>query len=524
MFTLFFGGDTFAPNRKVKRSLHRLWQKDESSQELVTLQQFLQASMIEAFGQLADALSQFECVVGFEPMNEPHRGFINLYSPYKWNPMSDLFLYDCPSFLEAVALGDGHSQRIDVYTPTWPIPSFRFRTRRVKPQVRAWQSSVKCIWREHGVWEWDAKKKKPIVLRPQHFNLDPVSGKPYDFYRQSFYPFVHRFATRVQVNRPDWFIPVGPIPNEFYPEWDPSQRPPNLVAGPHFYDLFSLVHKSHGTMTMDVQGITMKKPIWKWMYFGHDAAKKNYTQQIRNIVDSVYRNIGEIPCLIGEVGICMDLNLGEAFKSGNFYWQHHQMDALLTSLESNLVSFALWNFNPYNNDQYGDGWNGENFSFISQSAIDPSSPFSQPRILSAILRPHARRISGIPCRSTYDSNTSTFEFEYNNPESTNDDPKSINFLTNITEIFLPATRFPVDKIHVVVSDGSFLHDESSQILTWEHSNAEPGARHSIKIVSAVRLQAPKPPRTGSVFWLGVLLFGVLTGMLAIRLVQEHGPK
>jgi hypothetical protein len=66
MFTLFFAGDTFAPNRKVKRNLHRQWAQEENGEELIGLQEFLQGSMIEAFGQLADSLSRFNCVIGFE--------------------------------------------------------------------------------------------------------------------------------------------------------------------------------------------------------------------------------------------------------------------------------------------------------------------------------------------------------------------------------------------------------------------------------------------------------------------------
>ncbi|WAQ92982.1 hypothetical protein PtA15_18A37 [Puccinia triticina] len=516
MFTLFFAGDTFAPNRKVKRNLHRQWAEETTGEELITLQQFLQGSMVEAFGQLADSLSSFECVIGFEPMNEPHRGFINLYSPYQWNPMTDLFIRDCPSFLEAVALGDGHSQRIDVYTPTWPIPSFRFHTRRITPHVRAWQSSVECIWKEHGVWRWDEKRRKPIVLKPKHFNLDPATGKPFDFYSQALYPFVSRFAARVQSHRHEWIIPVGPIPNEFYPKWDRSQRPQNLVAGPHFYDLFSLVHKSHGTLTMDVQGICMNKPIWKWMHFGHVAARKNYTEQIKNIVDSVYKNIGEIPCMIGELGICMDLNNGESFKTGNFYWQHHQVNALLAACESNMVSFVLWNFNPYNTDEYGDGWNGENFSFISQSEGDGSSPHSQARILSAIVRPSAQKVAGIPLRSTYDSEQSTFDFEYKSPEAGLESKQASLLKTTRTEIFLPSERFPANQIKISVSDGTYSHEVNNQLLIWNHSNLEPGARHIIKITSPVRVKVDKPDGTRRVsgFTL-VLLLSLFVGLLAL---------
>lgn len=125
-----------------------------------------------------------------------------------------VFLHDCPNFIQSVALGDGHSQLIDVYTPIWPIPSFRFHWRRLSPSVRAWKTGHECIWKEHGIWTWDEKKQVPRVLRPKHFNLDPVTQKPYDFYSQALYPFVRRFASRVQRKIPHAMIMVGPIPNE----------------------------------------------------------------------------------------------------------------------------------------------------------------------------------------------------------------------------------------------------------------------------------------------------------------------
>lgn len=65
MFTLFFAGETFAPLRKVKRERHAIWAKEAGGQ-YISIQEFLQNSMVEAFGQLADRLAEFRCVIGFE--------------------------------------------------------------------------------------------------------------------------------------------------------------------------------------------------------------------------------------------------------------------------------------------------------------------------------------------------------------------------------------------------------------------------------------------------------------------------
>ncbi|EGG04240.1 family 5 glycoside hydrolase [Melampsora larici-populina 98AG31] len=473
MFTLFFAGQTFAPKRTVDRSLHSKWSKDRSG-ELISIETFLQESMIEAFGELADRLSEFKCVIGFEPMNEPHRGYINLYSPYRWNITTDLALYDCPNFIESLALGDGKPQSIDFYTPTWPMPAIRLNRKKLSPSVRAWKSGVECVWKEHGIWSWNQKSNQPIVLKPKYFNLDPLTGKTYDFYHQAFFPFIKKFSNHIQRKLPNVKIMVGPIPNEFYPEWKLEERPKNLVLAPHFYDLFSLVHKSFGNITLDVQAICLKRPIWEWIYFGQSGAKRNYTNQIKRIIKSAEKTIGNVPCLIGEIGMCMDLNKGEAFKTGDFTWQERQMDALICGLESNFVSFALWNYNPYNTDLHGDGWNGENFSFISSSAPKDSNGNHQPRLLKAILRPFARRIAGLPRFTRFDYETKSFEYRYQNHISVKPD-------TNQTEIFLPNDLYNEKSTKIEISDGTYLWKTDVQCLIWTHENEEENEVHWIKI-------------------------------------------
>jgi len=73
--------------------------------------------------------------------------------------------------------------------------------------------------------------------------------------------------------------------------------------------------------------------------------------------------------VIGEIGIPFDLNGGAAFRTGDFYWQERQLDALCSALERHLVSFNLWMYNPLNSDEWGDSWNGENFSWYSTTGV-----------------------------------------------------------------------------------------------------------------------------------------------------------
>lgn len=67
MATVFWAGETFARKRRVRRDLHQGdWGRAGQKGEEVGLQEFLQQSMIGAFGHFADRLKDCEAVIGFE--------------------------------------------------------------------------------------------------------------------------------------------------------------------------------------------------------------------------------------------------------------------------------------------------------------------------------------------------------------------------------------------------------------------------------------------------------------------------
>lgn len=75
-------------------------------------------------------------------------------------------------------------------------------------------------------------------------------------------------------------------------------------------------------------------------YFGRKGAKSNYRGQIKNIKASGLKNMGEKPCLLGEVGIPMDINERAAFHTGDYKNHVHFLDAVIHALEVNLVNFT----------------------------------------------------------------------------------------------------------------------------------------------------------------------------------------
>lgn len=203
MATLFWGGKTFAPNLCITTD-HAGRAQPEN------IQDFLQASYIEAFAQLAEALRSCRALAGFDLMNEPHRGYINLYSFDQWCYETDLHIGHYPSALESFALGDGYAQDIPFYVKSWPFPSRMSHRTHIAPRSRVWidratapfpstRRSDGCIWREHGVWAWNEKNQKPVVLQADYFSVDPRPGhgrRRVEFYRDFYAPFIQAFAER----------------------------------------------------------------------------------------------------------------------------------------------------------------------------------------------------------------------------------------------------------------------------------------------------------------------------------------
>ncbi|OJT05214.1 hypothetical protein TRAPUB_4039 [Trametes pubescens] len=521
MATCFWAGDMFAPKMKTKTVDGRE----------VSIQQFLQDSFLNMWEVIARSLGSLEAVIGFEIMNEPHRGYVELQSLHAFDYNTDLHLGHVPTAFQSFMLGTGHSVAVGHWTRSFPMPT-RLTSQRVINTTgqKAWRedgpTQGKCIWEMHGVWGWDQKKDEGVVLRENYFKRDPHSGREIDWYTDFYYPFVKKWAERVRsVTSEDKVVFTEPIPNEFCPSsWTPERRPTNVVYAPHWYDLNTLFMKAFGNFTVNVQGLSRGMFPLKAFYWGQKGARDNFALQMRNIVEAGYRSLGETPVIIGECGIPMDMNKGEAFETDRWDWQTKMMDAMLTALERSLVGFTLWNYNPDNDDHRGDDWNGENFSWFSQRRALPTpwldhaqtSPTldNGGRILRAVVRPYPAKTAGIPLRFEYEMNTGEFTYEWaipNNDDaadaskaalaSVRDPPRSSHppLKTNKTEIFVPLQLVQGRKllVHGLKREDAYAYDPEHQTLAiLTHDNA-PGTVHHVTV--AVH-PGPKPAFDVNDFW------------------------
>ncbi|MHA2276854.1 MAG: cellulase family glycosylhydrolase, partial [Candidatus Kariarchaeaceae archaeon] len=95
MFTLFFGGNDFAPNYKI---------------DGMSAQDYLQSHFINSIAEVAKSLKDIENVIGFGPMNEPGSGYIGVENLQ--NPWNSLIIGMAPTPFDTIVAASGHPREV----------------------------------------------------------------------------------------------------------------------------------------------------------------------------------------------------------------------------------------------------------------------------------------------------------------------------------------------------------------------------------------------------------------------------
>lgn len=202
----------------------------------------------------------------------------------------------------------------------------------------------------------------------------------------------------------------------------------------------------------------------------------------------------------------------------------------------------LWNYNPYNTDERGDDWNGENFSWFSRRRASPLAELSfeqtsagldeGARILPAIVRPYPAKTAGIPLHFDYEMATGSLTFEWANPEeagsgaavsvpgssSVSDPPRVLQYplRSRETEIFMPAqlTRSRTVVVGGLQKGDRWFHDAEKQTVFIVTQDTTPGVKHKIVIFV---LPSPRPAFIVNDVWsdYGLYIRSSMVVMLAV---------
>ncbi len=441
MFTLFFGGNDFAPQTKVAGE---------------PVQEYLQRHYLGAVRQVALRLREFEHVVGYDTLNEPSGGYIGVKELRE--PFGLLLKGPMPTPYESMLLAAGHPQKVGVYD-VGLLGVRRKGTALINPEgVSLWRAGHEPIWQANGVWG-EGEARESALLRPDHFAR--VAGREVAFHRDYLRPFANRLAAELRAVHPGALIFVEGAPGVHALEWDAEDAPDVVHAG-HWYDGVTLFTKRFRPwFTVDTR---TGRPV-----LGRQRVQRCFAEQVAEVKRVSEEAMGGVPTLIGEFGIPFDLEEGRAYRTGDFSRQVEALDASIQALEANLVSYTLWNYTADNTNARGDHWNGEDLSIFSRDQQrGTGSIHDGGRALRAALRPHARAVAGEPLFMRYDAASRHFEFCFRHNPAV-DGP---------TEFYVP--RYPYPEGYVVeVSDGRYTVDQEAQRLTYEPESS--GGEHWLRI-------------------------------------------
>ena len=558
MFTLFWAGKDFAPQAIIKNedylksyveNIHDKIYISESDSSVtqestgssqtnfdsirtpIHIQDYLQHHFIHCFAYLAQRIQQSSedvhtHVLGFDTLNEPHPGFLQLHDIREISHEQELKLGAVPTALDGMILGSGGSLEMNV----WQFGSFGpYKSKRkitVNPNHDCvWLSERKCIWAQEGVWD-------PVTgqaLLPHYFSSHPITGKKVDWMTDYWRPFVLDFSRKLRCIDKEAILFIEPPVNEIPISVDniPAvhDKGEQIVYSPHWYDGITLMKEKFSRWNIDYLG-------WKrghyWficqaLSFGRKNIEKNFVKQLKTIKNEGLRHLGNYPCLIGEIGVPLGL------QKQNEKDRTLSLHTSLNAIDENALHCTIWNYSIHNDSVHGDQWNDEDLSgkiyfkfffqsfhlviigiivwssakhtfeispsFKSQHQIDlplkekdhlfsdqfnpeKASPIFQPncvvegtRAISAVMRPYPILTSGIPIRWKFslDSCQKTFQYIFESEQF--DHPGDIYPLKTI--IWLPSYHYGEEKdildplkTDIWLSQGHWSYDSKTQYLEW----------------------------------------------------------
>jgi hypothetical protein len=430
MFTLFFGGNDFAPQLKVNGE---------------PIQEFLQHHYLEAIAQVAQRLRGLDHVIGYDTFNEPSAGYIGVRDLTALPPLPRLGA--APTPYESMQLGEGAA--LDL--PTWGIRMLGMR--RIGHQLvnagglRAWSEGAGCIWLAHGVW--DQQGGVPHLLKPDYFHH--VQGREVSFTQDYYKPFAVRFAERIRCAHPGAAIFLESEPGVPPPRWDKGD-PSGIVWAPHWYDGLTLVLKQLVPfLGLEFEGSKI--------VLGARRVRRSFASQLATQRHAAAERLGGVPTLMGEIGIPFDLDDKRAYRTGDFRSQSKALDRSMQALEANLLSATLWDYTSDNTNAHGDLWNDEDFSIFSRDQqADPADPDSGGRALDALLRPYPQAVAGEPLAMTFDFQTGVFMFSFAHDSE----------VAEPTILYVPRVQYP-GGCRIAVSDGEAEYQSEEQRVVYRHS-------------------------------------------------------
>ena len=440
MFALFFAGNDFAPKTLVEGR---------------NIQDYLQEHYFAAMKKVAQKLKDLDCVMGFDTLNEPQRGYIGVKDLQTLYGFMDIGIVPTP--WQSILLGAGYTQKVKHLIRN-VIGTFQRGWVTLNTEKKsAWLPGRECVWKQNGVWDVDAEGN-PVLLKPDHFHK--INGHEVNFVQDYMKPFIQKMTANIRTVKAEWIGFMESEVNNYPPFWEEAAKL-NLVNVPHWYDGPLLFFKKYVSF-LGFNEITQQ------VIFGKKKVDEAYVAQLAEVKRLNQERLGNIPLLIGEFGIPFDLDKKKAFRTGDYSNHVKAMDRSMSTLEANLLNYTIWNYTSDNSNERGDLWNDEDLSiFCSDQQTDKPDLNSGGRALQAVIRPFPIALAGEPVKSCFNPFSGTYHLEFIGDNS----------ITTPSEIFYPLYHY-ANGAEITVSDGTTKIDKEKQILVYSPGNLE---RHELMI-------------------------------------------
>jgi hypothetical protein len=427
MFTLFFGGNEFAPKTRTGG---------------IPVQKFLQQHYIDAMVQVAKELKGLPNVIGFELMNEPSSGYIGIEDITQ--PFHTEITGDAPTPWQGILAGEGVTQKVKRYRVGAVSLKDDGETEMNPKKISVWKGNQPGIWIQNGVGE---KLPDGSFKLKNAAYFSTVNGQKVDFNKMYYKPFARKYAAAILEIDPNWIICVDNVLSPYSLDLPELKEVKGVewINGSHWYDDVTLVKKRN----LPSLGFYEGKVI-----FGKKKVQTAYEKTLANMKEQTYQHYGNFPSLLGEFGIPFDMNRARAYKTGHFNIQAKALDRSFRIAEKNLMNYTLWNYTADNTNERGDQWNGEDLSIFSLSQRkNPADINSGGRALDAAIRPYPKKVAG-----------KLLEYSYNYKKKELLIRFSVEKLSVFpTEIFIPEYTWG-DNFTVYTKDTRLAFDKNERTL------------------------------------------------------------
>ncbi|MDR2731253.1 MAG: cellulase family glycosylhydrolase [Treponema sp.] len=379
MFTLFFAGNTYAPQFQIEGE---------------NVQDYLQNHYIAAFRHARRRLKNCGAIEGWGVINEPHYGYIGHRNIEQMGEHL-IPIGPRPSPWQSICAASGYSVKVPVYS----MNSFgkHIKDHEIfNPEgVSIFKDGYSCPWKQAGVWTDEGGA--PKLLNKEHFSL--CQGRRPVFTDDFLKPFIVKYINAMkEADERKFFFIEGPpdsTAEESHPSWG-ADDPSNIINAFHWYDGFALFTKSFRPW------FTIDTGNFKFI-FGRKNTAAFFRSCLAKGLEVSKKRMGETPCLLGEFGLAFDMNKRRAFKTGNYSAHEEALSMYYDAADANMLHSTIWNYTASNTNKYGDGWNDEDLSIFSEG---------RERAAAGWKRPYPMAVAGKPIMYKWDKKKKIFTFRF----------------------------------------------------------------------------------------------------------------